>query len=375
MKRILMLHGPNLNLLGVREPDVYGTTTLPELEAKVAEWGGRMGVDVTSFQSNHEGELIDRIHAARTDVDGLVVNFGALSHTSYALHDAIVAVDLPAVEVHISNIMEREPWRRRSVTGPACAYTVYGRGVIGYRDGLRILLTRSASPVTELRYGEHPDQVIDVRGLPDTGARPVAVFFHGGFWRSEYTRDTIDGLAADLAGRGWVTANVEYRRSGWPAVAADVAAALDRIADVRGVDASDVVMIGHSAGAHLALWSAGRHTVRPHTIVGLAAVTDLVQAFDLDMDSGAAARLMGGSPADEPAAYGRAAVTVQPDIRYVLVHGGRDALVPAESSRVFAERNADVAEITLVEAAEFGHFELLDPARELWQNVAASLRP
>lgn len=137
--KALVINGPNLNLLGTRLPEVYGTVTLGEVEDRCRRWGGELGVEVDTFQSNHEGALIDRIHDAIGRYDGLVINPGALTHYSYALHDAIEAAALPTVEVHISDVSTREPWRAVSVIGPACTATVAGLGIDGYRRALQIL--------------------------------------------------------------------------------------------------------------------------------------------------------------------------------------------------------------------------------------------
>ena len=138
-KRILVLHGPNLNLLGVREPEIYGTLTLEALEEQVRTWGKELDLEITTFQSNSEGELIDEIHRARGRCEGIVVNAGALAHYSHALADALAAVSLPVVEVHLSNIFAREPHRRQSVLAPACVGVVAGLGPIGYRAALEVL--------------------------------------------------------------------------------------------------------------------------------------------------------------------------------------------------------------------------------------------
>lgn len=134
--RLLVINGPNLNLLGTREPDIYGTKTLADLEAQWLARANDLGIDVTSFQSNHEGEIIDAIHDARDTTDGIVINAGALSHYSLALADALVAVDLPYVEVHISNIYEREEWRHHSVLSEHADAVIVGRGTIGYLDAV-----------------------------------------------------------------------------------------------------------------------------------------------------------------------------------------------------------------------------------------------
>jgi len=104
MRNVLVINGPNLNLLGTREPDIYGSTTLSELESLVKQWGADRDLEISCYQSNHEGEIIDRLHAARHTADGLVSNAGAFTHYGHAIHDAIVATELPAVEVHISNV-------------------------------------------------------------------------------------------------------------------------------------------------------------------------------------------------------------------------------------------------------------------------------
>jgi 3-dehydroquinate dehydratase-2 len=145
--RILVLHGPNLNLLGRREADVYGTTSLDELNRALADLGARLGAEVTTFQSNHEGELLDRIQSADAHYDGILINAGALSHTSVALRDAL-AVAPPAVEVHLSNIHAREPFRHHSHLAAVSRGVIVGLGVDSYLlglEGLVRLLAKSAS--------------------------------------------------------------------------------------------------------------------------------------------------------------------------------------------------------------------------------------
>lgn len=140
MKRIAILNGPNLDRLGKREPEIYGSTTLAELEAQLrTAFAGQ--ADLTFFQSNHEGALIDHI-AALTDerIDGLVINGGAFTHTSVALRDALLGSKLRAVEVHISNLYRREPFRHQSLTAPACVGVITGLGLEGYYAAVRFLL-------------------------------------------------------------------------------------------------------------------------------------------------------------------------------------------------------------------------------------------
>jgi 3-dehydroquinate dehydratase-2 len=144
MPTVLIVNGPNLNRLGKREPDVYGTTTLDEVIALVRARADQLGWEVEAFQSNHEGALIDEIHrGADAGVAGMILNPGALTHYSYALYDAIVSVDVPAVEIHISDISAREDWRRTSVTAPACVAMIAGHGIDGYVEALQLLHDRS----------------------------------------------------------------------------------------------------------------------------------------------------------------------------------------------------------------------------------------
>jgi 3-dehydroquinate dehydratase-2 len=360
--RIVVLNGPNLDRLGSREPEVYGTTTLSALEAQIADWARKLGIETVFAQSNHEGDLIEAIHDAATS-DGIVINPGALTHTSRAIGDAILSVGVPTVEVHISNVKERDPWRAVSTLSDVCVRTIYGRGFPGYRDALRHLANRAALPMLTLRYGPHPDNVADLR-MPDTVPSGLAVLIHGGFWLQHYERDSMETMAVDLAGRGIATLNVEYRRlgsgGGWPGSPQDVQTALrwkGSHPDLRGLATS---IIGHSAGGHLALWAAAHGSPHPPSlVVGLAPVTDL-EALSLSAGSGAlpARRLLErGAPAQVPAFPGAT----------LLVHGRDDDQVP----RSHTDRLGDDAQVQLVEG--IGHFDVLDPSREHWSLVTSAL--
>lgn len=137
--KLLILNGPNLNLLGVREPETYGTTTLADIEHALTEQFSDLAL--TFFQSNYEGALIDRIHQAGSDgIDGIVMNPGGFTHTSVALRDAVAAVSIPVVEVHLSNIHAREPFRHKSITAGACAGLISGLGAAGYEMAVRYLI-------------------------------------------------------------------------------------------------------------------------------------------------------------------------------------------------------------------------------------------
>ncbi len=138
--KVLVLHGPNLNLLGRREPEVYGRKTLAEIDRELTEVAGELGVELRIVQSNHEGELVDEIQKAGQDCAGILINPAAYTHTSVALRDALAAVGLPAVEVHLSNIYAREEFRRESLVAPVVSGRICGFGADGYLWGLRALV-------------------------------------------------------------------------------------------------------------------------------------------------------------------------------------------------------------------------------------------
>ena len=145
MRRLLIVNGPNLNLLGTREPEVYGTTTLPQIEAMAQEHAGRLGCEVTCFQSNSEGALLDFLQREAAGSAGIILNPAAFTHYSYALYDCLKALPIPVVEVHLSNLharAERERFRSRSVTAPAAVGVITGLGPKGYLLAMEYLLDR-----------------------------------------------------------------------------------------------------------------------------------------------------------------------------------------------------------------------------------------
>jgi 3-dehydroquinate dehydratase-2 len=145
--KLAVLNGPNLNLLGTREPEIYGTTTLADIESRLRAVARELGVDVLFAQSNHEGALIDAIQGLRGGADGIIINAGAYSHTSLAVRDALAAVAIPYVEVHLSNIFAREPERRHSTLAAGARAVLCGFGAYGYELALRGLVARLASAV------------------------------------------------------------------------------------------------------------------------------------------------------------------------------------------------------------------------------------
>lgn len=138
-RRILLVNGPNLNLLGVREPEVYGTDTLDDVVELATATAAELGFEVRHLQSNHEGALIDAIHEARTDCEAIIINPGAFTHTSIALRDALSSVSLPVAEVHLSNVHAREEFRHRSYISPIAEFVIVGAGIQGYDFALRRL--------------------------------------------------------------------------------------------------------------------------------------------------------------------------------------------------------------------------------------------
>lgn len=141
--KILVLNGPNLNMLGIREPGIYGSETYRDLLEKIAAHAQTRGVSVDFFQSNHEGALVDRIQEAYGNTDGIVINPGAYTHTSIALLDAVKAVGIPTVEVHISDVARREPFRSVSYIRTACVGSIIGHGTDGYLEAMDLLIERS----------------------------------------------------------------------------------------------------------------------------------------------------------------------------------------------------------------------------------------
>ena len=139
--KILVINGPNLNMLGIREPNIYGKNTFADLLQLLEDTARKLNIEVEQYQSNHEGSLVDKIQWAYGKVDGIVINPAAYTHTSVAILDALKAVGIPAVEVHISNVDSREPFRQLSYAGMACCKTIKGHGLEGYAEAIRFLYT------------------------------------------------------------------------------------------------------------------------------------------------------------------------------------------------------------------------------------------
>jgi acetyl esterase/lipase len=241
-------------------------------------------------------------------------------------------------------------------------------------------------PARQIAYGDHPDQVGNLH-LPrgEGPSPPTVVLVHGGFWKWGWDRTLMTLLAHDLAIRGFAAWNIEYRRvgqqgGGWPGTFEDVAAAIDALTEIDGVDTSRVATVGHSAGGHLAVWLAARHRlppsepgalprVRPRAAVSQAGVVDLIRGAVDDLGVGACAALLGGSPSEVPARYAAAspASLLPLGVPVLLVHGGRDDIVPPSQSRDYAIAARSAGDsVELRESASADHFDLIEPSHELW---------
>jgi len=237
------------------------------------------------------------------------------------------------------------------------------------------------APPEVVRYGADADQVANVHRPAGDAPRPVVALLHGGFWRDRYDRTLMTPLANDVAARGYLAWNVEYRRvgrgGGWPETLDDVGAALDALADVEGADVARVVTVGHSAGGHLSLWLAARDgAVRPRAAVSLAGVCDLVHGAELGLGAGAVEDFVGGRPQDVSERYADAspAAHLPLGVPQLLVHGGLDDVVPPVVSRAYAETARAAGDrVELVEDADADHLDVIDPGHALWAAVLERL--
>lgn len=149
--KILVINGVNMNMLGIREPDKYGSMTLKDLEKNLYAYSFELGIDIETYQSNHEGEIVEKIHSAYNNADGIVINPGAYTHTSVAIRDALSAVNIPTVEIHMTNIHSREDFRHKSLIAPVCMAQISGFGFDSYKLGLKGLVNflKSDSKIKE----------------------------------------------------------------------------------------------------------------------------------------------------------------------------------------------------------------------------------
>ncbi|SBT49580.1 alpha/beta hydrolase family protein [Micromonospora auratinigra] len=256
-------------------------------------------------------------------------------------------------------------------------------------DPREVLTRPSPPPDGTVAYGDHPDQCADLRRPAGDGpARPLVVVVHGGFWRAEYDRGHTGPMAAALAASGHPVAQLEYRRTGqpgwgWPHTLDDVLAgvaalpALAAAALPGRVSSAPPLLVGHSAGGHLALYAAARAPATVGGVLALAPVADLAEAYRLDLDGGAVAALLGGGPADVPDRYATSdpSALVPIRVRTVVIHGSLDEQVPVGMSRSWvAAARAAGSPVSLVELPECEHFGLISPDATAWPQVMSGLR-
>lgn len=267
------------------------------------------------------------------------------------------------------------------------------------RDAREVLTRPAPEPDLTLRYGQGDDHVVDVR-LPSPGGAPVVVLLHGGFWRAEFDRGHTGPMGDDLARRGYIVCAPEYRRvsrpgDGWPATFDDVAAITDGVgellADALGPDRVDLArtaLVGHSAGGHLALWTAGRHRLPEGSrwrreaplpvrgVVSLAGVCDLAASSARRLGDGAADALLGGSPDAYPERYAAAspAELLPLGVAVTLVHGSADDRIPVDISRDYAATARAAGDVVeLRELRGHDHFAVIDPLSPAWPDVTAAI--
>jgi acetyl esterase/lipase len=247
-----------------------------------------------------------------------------------------------------------------------------GQGLDGFRWALRHVAFRAEWPPEVVAYGQAPDQRAELRRPPGENDPPVAMLVHGGFWSDAWTLDLMDGLAVDLARRGWATWNVEYRRIGggaWPVTGRDVVAALDALDRIEGVGGEQALLIGHSAGAQLALWAAKERPERVGRVVSLAGLCNLEVAERQGLGGAAVRALL----ADEPASVASPIDRLPLGVPVLLAHATDDPFVPVTQSRGYlAAARAAGDEVELIEVAGADHLGFIIPGAD-WEAVAARL--
>jgi acetyl esterase/lipase len=348
---------------------------VPERCARWAERNG-VGVDVIGPVGPRE------VHAHLDPA----VHAGVVLELEQVAGDDAVARTIARAAIPVFGVSRAELPDDTAVVAASCARVFAGRGTCGFIWALSHLHAQHEHPPRTLRYGPHPAHVADLR-VPDGGGRPPAVVLaHGGFWRHEWERDLMDGLALDLSRRGYATWNVEYRRvgptgGGWPQTADDVVratTALPMHTDDR-VDLDRVVLLGHSAGAQLALRAAAelrdRHRV-PALVVALSGLFDLDAAARADVGWGSIQAFLGGGPDEVADRYRDAAPVahVPLGIPTLLAHGTDDAHVPIAQSEAYRARAAaagDPVELLMLDGAD--HFAMIDPTTPAWSATVAAI--
>jgi len=324
---------------------------------------------------------------------GVVIGLGPAGFEAPGLAAAVAAAGVPVVAVHPENLRKAGVEPESTRVAAAGATVLYGRGPETGRHALLFVARRHGQALDTLAYGPDPSHEGDLWCPAGEGPHPVAVLFHGGFWYHAWERDLMDGLARDLARRGIAAWNVEYRRigagGGWPATGEDAARATDHLvalAPVYGLDLDRVAIVGHSAGAQLGLWVAGRGRrgqVHPALVVGLATIADLEAALAERIGGGSVARLLGcstgaaGEDDDLDVALGDASprARVPIGVAQLLAHATDDEVVPrSQTVEYAAAAKAAGDDVTVLELPTGGHFDLIDPGSRAWAAVAADVQ-
>jgi len=322
---------------------------------------------------------------------GVIIAPGPAGFDASGLAGAVAAARVPVVAVEPGNLRKAgvQPESTRIVTAGACV--LYGRGPDTARHALLFLARRHGQTLDTLAYGRDPSQEGDLWCPGGEGPHPVAVLFHGGFWYHAWERDLMDGLARDLARRGIAAWNAEYRRvgagGGWPATGEDAARATDHLAALAPVyrlDLSRIAVLGHSAGAQLALWVAARGRrgeIHPALVVGLATVADLEEAMAARIGGGSVSRLLaanlnGGDEEDLEVALVEASPRARLPIGVpqILAHAVDDEVVPPSQTTAYADAaRAAGDDVTVLDISGGGHFALIDPGSQAWASVVRAM--
>lgn len=341
------------------------------------QWAARIGAEVEVLGPIGPADL-----RARLEHDDCA---GAVLELARVADDATVAAAIARAAYPVVAVSRDPMTGDRSVVEAACAHVFAGRGTGGFVWGLWHLHALHEYPPQTMSYGPHPAQVADLR-TPAVVARPVVGLVHGGFWRHEWERDLMDGIALDLSRRGYATWNIEYRRvgetgGGWPQTGDDVvraATALTILAD-DVVDLDRVVLLGHSAGAQLALRAAAELRDRgrpPALVVALSGLFDLASAAADGVGWGSVEAFLGAGPDDEPECYRDAApiAHLPLGVPQLLAHGTADAHVPPTQSATYRDAARTAGDqVELVSLDDADHFAPIDPTSTAWATIAAAI--
>ena len=356
----------------------------PGLDGRAArQWGNEAGIEVELRPGD---PAVNVAELAADGLTGVLLGPGPAALYDPALAAAVGTLGLPVVAVEPGNLRKTGPAPEDSAFVAAGGRVLYGRGQDTGRHGILYLARRRQGRPDTLAYGPGPGQEGDLWLPASGGPHPVVLLLHGGFWYHAWERDLMDGLALDLARRGVAAWNVEYRRvgagGGWPAPADDADRATEHLlalAPVYDLDVSRLAVVGHSAGAQLALWLAARGRraeVRPALVVGLATIGDLAAARDDRIGGGSVARLLDGADAGAEGALADASPIARLPIgvAQILAHAADDDVVPPSQTDCYAAAAVEAGDdVTVLRLPSGGHFDLIDPATAAWATVASAL--